>query len=335
MSAIPITLLTGFLGSGKTSLLRRLIHQPGFARCAVIINEFGEIGLDQALVSDQSDDRDIQLLDSGCLCCLASSAIQDTLSSLYYRRLRGEIPWFDRVLIETSGLAEPGPIINAVYGDGTLARQFQFNGIITTFDAGFGQADIDTYAEAKTQLLMADTVVLTKVDLHPESAPLINGLRELNSTARIYDNRLPDDELARLLLDPAAQSPAAAAHASTAASLSPRQSTAMRHLFAYGIHSVTIDISNPVGWPGWAAFVHEVQRTFADRLLRLKGVLTFVGQGKMVVHAVHHVFSTPESVQAMPANLVGKLVFIVRDIERDEIVHAVRHLLNDSEINDS
>src|SRR3546814_19123751 len=96
MGAIPITMLTGFLGSGKTSLLRRLIHQPGFSRCAVIINEFGEVGLDQALVADQSDDRDIQLLDSGCLCCLASRAIPDTLASLYYRRLRKELPGLDR-----------------------------------------------------------------------------------------------------------------------------------------------------------------------------------------------------------------------------------------------
>jgi G3E family GTPase len=326
MSAIPITLLTGFLGSGKTSLLKRLIHQPGFARCAVIINEFGEVGLDQALVSDQSDDRDIQLLDSGCLCCLASSAIQDTLASLYFRRLRGEIPWFDRVLIETSGLAEPGPIINAVYGDNTLARKFQFSSIVTTFDAGFGQSDVQAYAQAKTQLLMADTVVLTKVDLHPESAHLLTWLHDLNRTARVYDNSVDDAQLARLLLDPAAQSPTLEAFAATAAPVATKQTSALSHLFAYGIHSVTVDLPDPVGWPGWAAFVHEVQRTFADRLLRLKGVLTLGGQDNMVVHAVHHVFSTPEPVKAVPANLVGKLVFIVRDMDRDEILHAIRHL---------
>lgn len=334
MSAIPITLLTGFLGSGKTSLLKRLIHQPGFARCAVIINEFGEVGLDQALVSDQSDDRDIQLLDSGCLCCLASSAIQDTLASLYYRRLRGEIPWFDRVLIETSGLAEPGPIINAVYGDNTLTRKFQFSGIITTFDAGFGQADIQAYAEAKTQLLMADTIVLTKVDLYPESGHLLAWLRDLNSAARIYDNSVDDAQLATQLLDPAAQSASAVALSTSSEALTVKQATALSHLFAYGIHSVTVDIPSSVDWPGWASFVHEVQRTFADRLLRLKGVLVFRGQGQMVVHAVHHVFSTPEAVSVVPTHLVGKLVFIVRDIDREEVLHAVRHLQISAQVED-
>jgi len=333
MSTIPITLLTGFLGSGKTSLLRRLIHQPGFARCAVIINEFGEVGLDQALVADQSDDRDIQLLDSGCLCCLASSAIQDTLASLYYRRLRGEIPWFDRVLIETSGLAEPGPIINAVYGDGALASQFRFSSIVATFDAGFGQADSQAYAEAKTQLLMADTVVLTKVDLHPQARYLAAWLGELNPTARVYENSLPDDQLARLLLDPAADGPAPDPAAPAAASL-PRPSSALGHLLAYGIHSVAVDIPEPIGWPAWAAFVHEVQRTFADRLLRLKGVLAFAGQGPMVVHAVHHVFSAPEPAGAVPARLAGQLVFIVRDMARDEVLHAARHLLAPSHADD-
>src|SRR5690625_4717360 len=100
---IPIVLLTGFLGSGKTTLLNRLIHQPEFAECAVIINEFGAIGLDQALVADRSDDQDIQLLDSGCLCCLSSTYVQTVLISLYYRRLRQKIPYFKRILIETSG----------------------------------------------------------------------------------------------------------------------------------------------------------------------------------------------------------------------------------------
>ena len=327
---IPVTLLTGFLGSGKTSLLRRVIHQPGFARCAVIINEFGEVGLDQALVADASDDRDIQLLDSGCLCCLASSAIQDTLASLYYRRLRGEIPWFDRVLIETSGLAEPGPIINAVYGDDTINHHFVFAGIVTTFDAGFGQQDSDRYAEAKQQLMMADTIVLTKADMHaePQAGEVMQWLAYMHPSARLLDNRLPDEELAEVLLAPAAHAPPSCGdRRHTNDTGASRTSGPLRHLMRYGIHSVVIDVPGDVSWPAWAAFVRLAQQTLADRLLRLKGVLVFAGQGPMVVHAVHHLFSAPEPAAArVPEALVGKLVFIVRDLSREEIVQIAQHL---------
>jgi len=327
---IPVTLLTGFLGSGKTSLLRRVIHQPGFARCAVIINEFGEVGLDQALVSDASDDRDIQLLDSGCLCCLASSAIQDTLASLYYRRLRGEIPWFDRVLIETSGLAEPGPIINAVYGDDTINRHFVFAGIVTTFDAGFGQQDTDRYAEAKQQLMMADTIVLTKADTQPDSqvSEAMQWLAYMHPSARLLDNRMPDGELADVLLAPAAYAaaPARGDRYQAVDMDAPKAPGALRHLMRYGIHSVVIDVPAEVSWPAWAAFVRHAQQELADRLLRLKGVLVFAEQGPMVVHAVHHLFSAPEPVARIPGALLGKLVFIVRDLSREEIIQIAQHL---------
>lgn len=317
---IPITLLTGFLGSGKTSLLRRLIHQPGFARCAVIINEFGEVGLDQALVTDRSDDRDVQLLDSGCLCCLGSSAIQETLGSLYYRRLRAEVPWFDRVLVETSGLADPGPIINAVLGDDTLRRLFQFESIISTFDAGFGKGDSQAYAEAKTQLLMSDTIVLTKTDLHPETEWLGAWLAALHPTARILDNRMADPELAHALQHPEPHvQPLVAPHGA-------RPPTALHPLMAYGISSFVIDVPHAVEWAAWAGFVREVQDTLADRLLRLKGVLAFRDQGLMTVHAVHHVFSVPVPNAHVPSHLAGKLVFIVRDSDREEVNHVTRHL---------
>lgn len=325
---IPVTLLTGFLGSGKTSLLRRVIHQPGFAQCAVIINEFGEVGLDQALVADASDDRDIQLLDSGCLCCLASSAIQDTLASLYYRRLRGEIPWFDRVLIETSGLAEPGPIINAVYGDDSINRHFVFAGIVTTFDAGFGQEDSDRYAEAKQQLMMADTIVLTKGDTQDAQQvdDMMQWLAHMHPSARLLDNRMPDQELADVLLAPAANAGPVCADLRQASDVGTlRMPGPLRHLMRYGIHSVVIDVPQDVSWPAWAAFVRHAQRTLADRLLRLKGVLVFAGQGPMVVHAVHHLFSMPERARHVPEGLRGKLVFIVRDMSRDEIVQVTKH----------
>lgn len=319
----PITLLTGFLGSGKTSLLKRLIHQPEFAGCAVIINEFGDVGLDQALVSDTADDQDIQLLDSGCLCCMASSAIQDVLGSLYYRRLRKEIPWFDRVLIETSGLAEPGPIINSILGDSSLNRQYSVTGIITTLDAGFGETDVGAYREAELQLMMADIIVLTKLDLHSQDrGELLSAwLTDRNPTARILDSRLPDAQLAAALMDSVSHAPATM-HQTFTAAPSP-----LHHLFKYGITSVVVDVPEPVSWQAWADFVRLVQHEFAEHLLRFKGVLAFETTGQiMAVHAVHHLFSPPQHLTGIPPSLIGKLVFIVRDMEPEIVENAISRL---------
>lgn len=332
-NAIPVTLLTGFLGSGKTSLLKRLIHQPAFSRCAVVINEFGDVGLDQALVSDQSDDQDIQLLDSGCLCCLASSSIQETLASLYYRRLRKEIPWFDQILIETSGLAEPGPIINAINGDNTLNRHVRLDRIVTTFDAGFGEQDTERYREAKLQLMMADVIVVTKGDMHPQARQMADALQAMHPSATLVSNQLPDAELAETILH-AARRPS-----SDKSSLSPDSdkplaphgaismgSGALKHVLSYGIYSVTATVDQPISWASWAAFVRHVQTHFGEELLRFKGILAFEKSDQlMAVHAVHHLFSPPEPVSAETAP-VGRLVFIVQNVEREVVEAAVRIL---------
>lgn len=337
-NAIPVTLLTGFLGSGKTSLLKRLIHQPAFARCAVVINEFGDVGLDQALVADQSDDQDIQLLDSGCLCCLASSSIQETLASLYYRRLRKEIPWFDRILIETSGLAEPGPIINAIHGDNTLNRHVRLDRIVTTFDAGFGQKDVDQYREAKLQLMMADTIVVTKGDLHPQADAVLASLQDTHPSASIITNQLEDAALARAILNSATRRSAdsSVSPAGTLAAGSPppgalgassfTMPSALRHVLAYGIYSITARIDQPVSWKAWAEFVRHVQQGFGEQLLRFKGILDFEAPDQpMAVHAVHHLFSPPEPL-GRQAGPVGTLVFIVQGLEREPIEAAVNIL---------
>lgn len=321
---IPITLLTGFLGSGKTTLLRRLIHQPGFAQCAVIINEFGDVGIDQALVAESADDKDILLLDSGCLCCMSSSSIQDTLASLYYRRLRKEIPWFDRVLIETSGLAEPGPIINSIYGDESLNRLFKVTGIVTTIDSGFVEHDVNHYREAKLQIMMADTIIITKTDLYPGNCKSLTAwLKTANPSARVFSNQLNDTNLADIILaneysykEPA---PSAGTH-------QPPPS-ALRHILQYGITSFSVVITQPVSWSAWANFVRFTQQNLADKLLRLKGILVFEEDKQvMQVHGVHHLFSSPEAISDVPIELIGRLVFIVRDTDRDAIIFAAEHL---------
>lgn len=183
---LPVFLLTGFLGSGKTTLLSQLVRSPAFSDTAVIINEFGEIGLDHLLVG-KSDDQDVMLLDSGCLCCVSSSAIQDTLETLYYRRLRGEIPPFARVVVETSGLADPGPIINTLASDPLVARHFRFSGTVTVVDAVHGLATLEQYREAAVQAAVADRIALTKTDLADADAiaSVKAALQQHNPTAPV------------------------------------------------------------------------------------------------------------------------------------------------------
>lgn len=197
---IPLFLLTGFLGSGKTTLLSRLIRSEGFRDTAVIINEFGAVGLDHVLVAKGEESRAL-LLDSGCLCCAMDGSLATTLERLYYDRERGEIPRFDRVVVETSGLAEPGPIVNALHVDRFMARRFTLAGIIVTVDALFGPRQLEEFVEASVQLAMADRIILTKIDLadgdkrdHAQAA-----IRAVNPHATLFEAAGGELEAAQLL----------------------------------------------------------------------------------------------------------------------------------------
>src|SRR5487761_671619 len=145
-SLIPVTVLTGFLGSGKTSVLNHVLKEPGMAATAVIVNEFGEIGLDHLLVESASDD--VVLLNSGCLCCTVRSDIAETLLALFVKRVKDEIPYFRRVVIETTGLADPAPILHTLMSDPLVAARYALDGVVTTVDAANGEATLDRQSEA-------------------------------------------------------------------------------------------------------------------------------------------------------------------------------------------
>src|SRR5437762_4475255 len=162
-SLIPVTLLTGFLGSGKTTVLNHVLKQPDMAATAVIVNEFGEIGLDHLLVERSSED--VVLLNSGCLCCTVRSDIVDTLTNLFVDRVKGKIPFFTRVAIETTGLADPAPILHALMTEPIVAARYMLDGVVTTVDAVNGAATLDQHPEAVKQAAVADRLLLTKTDL--------------------------------------------------------------------------------------------------------------------------------------------------------------------------
>jgi G3E family GTPase len=325
-TAIPVYLLTGFLGSGKTTLLRRLVHQAEFANTAVIVNEYGEIALDHVLL-EKSDDTDVMVLDSGCLCCATNSALEDCLETLYYRRLRGEVPAFERVVVETSGLANPTPLINALAADVSVGRHYRFAGVVTTIDAVHGACTLASYAEAATQLAVADRVVLTKVDLvAPEALRAIeaqiaagNPFAGLTRSSLAADADAPDvlrDLQAHdLRLRPTADEAASAADAAAAR---------FGHLLRYGIGSHAFRIAGPVDWPQYAEWVAAMQRGLGEQLLRVKGILPFTDGQNYAIHGARHLFSPPQALDtAVPGAQLGAIVAITRNASRSDVAQAM------------
>ena len=181
---IPVTVLTGFLGSGKTTLLNKLLRRPELADTAVIINEFGEIGLDHLLV-EKSDDEGMVTLNSGCLCCTVRGDLVRTMSELFLKRSRGEVSEFKRMVVETTGLADPAPILHTLMTDPLLASRYRLDGVVTTVDGVNGASTLDNHEEAIKQAAVADRLLLTKVDIAdaPKLAELKHRLQHLNPGA--------------------------------------------------------------------------------------------------------------------------------------------------------
>ena len=163
MDLIPVTLLTGFLGSGKSTLLTEILKQPAFDKTAVVVNEFGEIGLDGILIK-HSEDQIVEMT-SGCLCCTIRGDIRQTLLDLHSKRTNGDIPSFNRVIVESTGLADPAPVVHTLMSDPLLDRRYMLGGVVTTIDALTGVATLENHKECEKQAAVADRLVITKTDL--------------------------------------------------------------------------------------------------------------------------------------------------------------------------
>ena len=332
----PVHLLTGYLGSGKTTLLSRLLRDPALADTAVIINELGEVGLDHVLV-DRGTEDDIVMLDSGCLCCALGNSLQETLESLHFRRERGELPPFARVVIETTGVADPGPIAATLALDSAIARHYRLGSIVTVVDAVHGEMQLARFAEAQRQVAMADRLLVTKGDLANAAtlARLDAALAGRNPHAARIAAVAGDIAAAQVLVD--AQAPQALRLLAAAAPAGAAQpghlhaaDHAHDHLDEQQIVSLAIRLQAPLSWSRYADWVQWMQRDFGDHLLRMKGAVRMDDGEACALHAVMRLFSAPVRLASLPVELgAGVVVLIAQNAPAELMEEARRRLAGD------
>jgi G3E family GTPase len=302
---VPVTVLTGFLGAGKTTLLKRFLETPDGAGTALVVNEFGEAGIDDALLRSSADET--ALLGNGCLCCITRTDLQVTLRRLVADRARGAIPDFRRIVIETSGLADPGPILQTFATDRALGEEFHVETVVTLADAATGADTLSWSAEARKQAILADTIVVTKGDIAGEAkvAALTATLRALNPRATIV----------------AAVSGALDPHYLLAAPASDRAGFVAEQEHSDGIASFTLTAGAPVPWAAFARTMETLTALRGPDLLRVKGFLDVAGaQGPVLVQFVQHLAHPPVELDRWPDGARGtRVVFITRHISEKQV----------------
>jgi G3E family GTPase len=305
---IPVAIVTGFLGSGKTTLISRILRDPAFARTAVIVNEFGEIGLDHELIA--GSDETLLALTTGCLCCAVRSDLVATLLDLQRRREDDAIV-YDRVLIETSGLADPAPVLHALMTDRDIVQCHAIDGVITVVDVLHGEATLDHHPEARRQVALADTLLLSKTDLAAPVDELRARLATLNPGAAQHVTH----DVAPATLFTGSD---VAAHVAALAD-PPARNPFVRARHTGGIGTFVLQRDRPVPALALTLLLEALAEHCGARLLRLKGlvdILEMPGQ-PAVIHAVQHVVSPPEFLDRWPsADHTTRIVFIAQGVPR-------------------
>jgi G3E family GTPase len=301
---IPVTVVTGFLGAGKTTLIGHFLKSPEGAGTAVIVNEFGSVGIDDVLLREAAEET--VLLGNGCICCITRTDLQIALRRLVFDRERGTVPRFGRIVIETSGLADPAPILQTFSTDRALGGEFHIDVVLAVVDAVNGEAELDSAAEARTQVILADRLVIAKTDLATPAAVerLTQRLQHLNPRAAI-DIAVAGDLDPNRIIEPAT---------------GERSGFLAEAEHGDGIASFVIVREEPLQWQCFSRAMETLLALRGADLLRVKGLLNVAGcRGPVVVQYVQHLAHPPVELQAWPdADHTSRIVFITRNIaERD------------------
>lgn len=317
----PVLLLTGFLGSGKTTLLQRLLTDPAMARAAVLINEFGEVALDHHLL-DRIDDA-VVVLKSGCICCSVRGEVAEALQNLHSLRAQGKVE-FDRVVIETTGLADPFPVLSTLRAHPVLRSHFSAGGVLVTVDAVNAERQMDRRAEALRQIAAADTIVLTKTDLaNPATTfALRSRLSALNPQARVVDGQavaladlLQIDAARFWQAGPMPDCGCAAPHDPA----TPCGGLHHHHDTGFGVQTLSLVIDGQVDWTAFGIWLTMLLNRHGNRIYRVKGILNLAGEPRPVaIHGVQHLVHPPVHLGDWPDDdRRSRLVFIMEGIEPD------------------
>ncbi len=325
---VPVTILTGFLGSGKTTLLRQLLGAPALADTAVLVNEFGEVGLDHHLL--QRLDGEIVLLQSGCVCCTIRGDLSAAMRDIYMRRERGEIS-FRRLVVETTGLADPVPILSTVMAEPVIRHHFRLGNVVTTIDGVNGLVHLARQEESAKQVAVADRIVITKTDIAGpgDIAALRGRLIELNPAALqlatapdtaldpdllltrdLYDLDGRAEEVRRWLTIENEKAVTVPHH---------RHDDVNRH--GADIHAFCLRYERPMDWNVFGAWLTMLLNRYGNDVLRVKGMLNVANcSGPVVIHGVQHLIHRPDHLPEWPDHdRSSRIVFIVRGLSRDLI----------------
>jgi G3E family GTPase len=302
---LPVVAVTGFLGSGKTTLIRALLARPEGANTAIIVNEYGEIGIDDALLRSSSDTT--VLLGNGCLCCNVRTDLQETLRTLFADRVRGAVPSFARVVIETSGLADPGPILQTFATDLALGREFHMQALVAVVDAPNGIGNLETMPEARKQVALADRIILSKTDL-------VGADSTSRLCARLAASTLAPVEFATHgVVDPG--------FLLDEAPVTTRRFDLGEAEHTHGLLGFSLIFEEPLSWPAFRQTMAALAELRGPDLLRVKGLVAIKGcAGPVVVHFVQHVAHPPVELEEWPdKDRRTRLVFVTRGLARTAV----------------